>query len=346
MTGPFYKTYGSLDPGSKFYASREWHRQARPYVKPLPYRYAEVRTFGSNRSTPVSPAIFFKDSGSFPYGTYEASLNRAKEKFYGKMGDQSMWAVNLLERKQAVSMIASRCGQVLSFVRALKKLDFKKAAKVLGITKPKGVSRKKQLSNNFLEYHFGWSPMLQDIGAAVKTLQDPLPKRRIRVNTKSNGTLGEYPPPYPPVGQSANIGMVYNIGIRGGCTAVMSNPDLYLANQLGFTNPAGIAWESVPFSFVVDWFLPIGNFLNAMTATLGLDLQNAWSSSRIEVYTSIHETDSGSGAQIYSRGYSLDIIRNDSALSPYPDFVLETGFSPIRAVTSLSLLIQQMRTLR
>jgi hypothetical protein len=41
-------------------------------------------------------------------------------------------------------------------------------------------------------------------------------------------------------------------------------------NQLGLLNPWGLAWDLVPFSFCVDWVLPIGPVLYALTAPAGL----------------------------------------------------------------------------
>jgi hypothetical protein len=41
-------------------------------------------------------------------------------------------------------------------------------------------------------------------------------------------------------------------------------------NQLGLLNPLGLAWDLVPWSFVVDWFLPIGPVLYALSAPAGL----------------------------------------------------------------------------
>jgi len=41
-------------------------------------------------------------------------------------------------------------------------------------------------------------------------------------------------------------------------------------NQLGLANPLALAWELVPFSFIVDWMLPIGPVLNALSAPAGL----------------------------------------------------------------------------
>lgn len=47
-------------------------------------------------------------------------------------------------------------------------------------------------------------------------------------------------------------------------------PGLRSVNQLGLINPLSLAWELVPFSFIVDWILPIGPVLQALTAPAGL----------------------------------------------------------------------------
>jgi hypothetical protein len=43
-------------------------------------------------------------------------------------------------------------------------------------------------------------------------------------------------------------------------------------DQAGLLNPVEIAWELVPYSFIVDWFVPIGNCLSALSASAGLTL--------------------------------------------------------------------------
>jgi hypothetical protein len=40
-----------------------------------------------------------------------------------------------------------------------------------------------------------------------------------------------------------------------------------------------VAWERVPFSFVADWFLPVGNWLNTLDAMLGYT--DIWTSTSI-----------------------------------------------------------------
>jgi len=50
---------------------------------------------------------------------------------------------------------------------------------------------------------------------------------------------------------------------------VMDN-DLYQTlGQLGITNPLHALWDRVPWSFVVDWFIPVGNYLGNLDADLG-----------------------------------------------------------------------------
>jgi len=48
-----------------------------------------------------------------------------------------------------------------------------------------------------------------------------------------------------------------------------------LINAFGLDNPLAIAWEVVPFSFVVDWFLPINRYLKNISALNGLELIHA-----------------------------------------------------------------------
>jgi hypothetical protein len=65
--------------------------------------------------------------------------------------------------------------------------------------------------------------------------------------------------------------------------ADVSGPAIAQASELGLTNPAILAWELIPFSFVADWFIPIGSWLEAQTALLGITLSDS-SITRTEKY--------------------------------------------------------------
>jgi len=40
-------------------------------------------------------------------------------------------------------------------------------------------------------------------------------------------------------------------------------------SQLGLVNPAEIVWEMMPYSFIADWFVPIGPWIGSLTADIG-----------------------------------------------------------------------------
>jgi hypothetical protein len=50
-----------------------------------------------------------------------------------------------------------------------------------------------------------------------------------------------------------------------------SGSGLQTLQQLGITNPVGLIWELIPYSFIVDWFVPIGDYLSSLDRFLGKD---------------------------------------------------------------------------
>lgn len=49
------------------------------------------------------------------------------------------------------------------------------------------------------------------------------------------------------------------------------NAALASLSKLGLANPAEVVWELVPFSFVLDWFLPVGDWLSTLDAAVGYE---------------------------------------------------------------------------
>jgi hypothetical protein len=50
-----------------------------------------------------------------------------------------------------------------------------------------------------------------------------------------------------------------------------ASPLLNFLAQTGFTNPINLAYEVLPFSFVLDWLLPVGPWLETISAWDGLE---------------------------------------------------------------------------
>lgn len=73
--------------------------------------------------------------------------------------------------------------------------------------------------------------------------------------------------------------------VKQGATFTLENKNLFLANRLGLVNPAAVAWELVPFSFVVDWFTNFGGYLDGFTDLVGLSYTDAYTTTydRLEI---------------------------------------------------------------
>jgi len=49
----------------------------------------------------------------------------------------------------------------------------------------------------------------------------------------------------------------------------LDSPNLALASHLGITNPLVVLWNVEPWTYVIDWFLPVSKYLSALDADLG-----------------------------------------------------------------------------
>jgi hypothetical protein len=129
-------------------------------------------------------------------------------------------------------------------------------------------------SETWLEYKYAWKPLLKDVFDHAKALAE-LNIDHANVLRAVSGK-----------GSTTQQGQRYVNGGNGGfnfesrsevtrfckvkCWYALQNGQLNTFIQLGIDNPMEVAWEIVPFSFVADWFIPIGEYLKNLTATNGL----------------------------------------------------------------------------
>lgn len=191
-------------------------------------------------------------------------------------GDTSELGTAMAEGREAFDMVATRATGLYRAYRNLRKGNFRKALNELSVD-PKRKHRSKtrnaahEASALWLEYWFGWSPTLSDMhNTALALATDPI-LAQVRAVGSSRVSL-------PPATQVVDTGGDYRrvctesgfVLIKQGCTVEVENYNLFLANRLGLINPATIAWELVPFSFVVDWFVKFGDCISGFTDLAGL----------------------------------------------------------------------------
>lgn len=140
-------------------------------------------------------------------------------------------------------------GAVQHFTHPVPRKHRKRAAKRLS---------QGDVSGSWLALNLGWSPMIQDIYAGLEyagteggygIIRTPWVKGVITCNS---------------AGGNASL-IKKRLDYRSRLVCEVRTPPVWY-DRLGLTNPALVAWELVPFSFVVDYFLPIGDSIEALTA--------------------------------------------------------------------------------
>lgn len=126
-------------------------------------------------------------------------------------------------------------------------------------------------AQSWLELQYGWVPTLSDTYNMAEQLARRLKdaEHDIVVTGYSFGKVTFSPGAgtLPIVALKAQP--VKNFVIRREARYKITNRALREASAFGLTNPLLVAWELLPLSFVIDWFLPVGDFIQTVSADAG-----------------------------------------------------------------------------
>jgi len=201
------------------------------------------------------------------------ALAKAKTKALNKLSEgKAQFGVSVLEAKRTAGMVAANATTIIRGYKAWKHGN--------GVQFLQDLYRDRELAKRFLEFQYGWKPLMADIHAGVDLLNRGLIEESYEIEVKSAPRVN-----LDTGWQTRGDGFDTRWRCFGRAkvriiASIRSSYTEYF-NTLGFTNPAEIAWELVPFSFVVDWFVPVGSCLSALSASAGLNL-----SSRSQLHTS------------------------------------------------------------
>lgn len=273
--------------------------------------------------------------------------NRAYDKFkQSAIGETSSIGVLAAERKEAFGMIANRVIGLHNAYRHLRKGRFKDFLRALSVD-PKRKHRSwartsaSEASGLWLEYWFGWSPTIKDLYSIGSTLSNHEPE-----GWYTGSSAGTLPPITKRTRNGNNFRDVTEQGfcaVKMGAKVRLTNPNLQLMANLGLVNPVSIAWELVPFSFVVDWFTGFGNVIEGFSDFVGCEITDPYWTQYVKVKQTWR---TGSLDPRYFTGdYEYTKVRMSRRLEflrpvpSRPSFV-NVGRSKTRAATAVSLLTQ------
>lgn len=223
--------------------------------------------------------------------------SRLTSKILGQLLDQNVNLGQVIsERHQTIALFASTARRIATAAYSFRKGNWQAACEHLGyrpsrkqrarLQQAKILFSKDQrqlLANSILEVQYGIRPLLSDVYGAAQHLAERTymnndrntfvvsatafsqgsRSRQKNVTIRGQYTSGQVTLP---------LTMLYTKTYRTKKRVYfrVSSPLARELNQLGLTNPAVLAWEAMPWSFVVDWIVPIGNWLANLTATTGL----------------------------------------------------------------------------
>lgn len=182
--------------------------------------------------------------------------------------------------KQLLS-IAELTTRVVYAWRSVRKGNFRLAAKHLGITRAN--LNFKSASEAWLAFEYGWRPLLQDIHREAELGLDLL-KGRPDIVRVTRRVAEELLAPKPAAGPYWEQ---YTCQSKAECTVEVklwarpSNQYLAYLSSINLVNPLYIAWAAMPYSFVIDWLLPIGDWLSSVTSPLGLQFTGGYKTVRV-----------------------------------------------------------------
>jgi hypothetical protein len=214
-------------------------------------------------------------------------------------------------------------------------------------------------AQRYLEYVYGWKPLVQDIYGLVE-----LAKKHGSKPLLLHGRGKSQRQQQLPVVESYDISH-NNKTLIGPCdieSRVQCNvwarldpnhSGLRSLNQLGLANPLALAWELTSWSFVVDWVLPIGPVLNALTARAGLLYVDGSISNKVKVtgtykhwYTGIDAYASSSAeasGNVGYEGYTRSPLGNWPMPGLWVDIDPLRGDRTLKATALLVLALSKLR---
>lgn len=249
------------------------------------------------------------------------------------------------QARQTIEMFSSNASQLARALLAAKRGRWDDIPGILGLSR-RDVGSGKTLANRWLETQYGWLPLMSTLHETQGVIHQILQKKREVVGIgKGSGT-------YRNTIQDGESEIVVSSDVksRASLTARLNNDFLHNLDSAGLLNPLSVAWELVPWSFAIDWFVPIGATLEATTATFGLDFVRGYRTRKKETnvhrqFLPRHESEDDYNisngeyeeVQFWMERYPYDTF-------PSPDFYADmTPFSTPRALNALALIRQLFR---
>jgi hypothetical protein len=173
-------------------------------------------------------------------------------------------AVNIGELKESVKMVGGTARTLASSFVLLKRRNYRGALRALGLDANRTQVLKVQsdarqgAGNAWLGMQYGWLPLIGAARDAAEGCASRLRPRQSTFKVLMTASAGEVRGTGGLFSATGSADRSYHLVWK-----ISEEEQFTTLEEFGFLDPELVAWELMPYSFVVDWFLPIGNFLQA-----------------------------------------------------------------------------------
>lgn len=288
------------------------------------------------------------------------AVSKALKKLAQRMesGIEGNLAQDVVQIRQTVKLITDTAKRLANAGLSLKNGNIPGAARALWGSKSPYYGRKgrapdntKNAADNWLQMQYGWKPLLQDLHGAMEAIARlHLSDASIKQVTASANTnrwdVNDLPLVLNPEKVGGWIRVQTQSRCKFGIRFTVDNHLLAFLAQSGFTNPVNLVWEVIPFSFVADWFLPIGPWLETLSAYHGLvfldGYQTRFTKQRVESLVRFNGPigSTAPGQDLQTAGqYSREVVLLDRAkLNSFPTASFPSFKSPLSVTHALNAL--------
>lgn len=192
----------------------------------------------------------YSPSGAFSSEAFNTALSALYEQIRGSLD----LSVDLAQSRQAKSMIDKAARGIANLARTFRKMRR---------------STPQQWGALWLEFVYGWRPLANSIYQTADALLKPhvtYVQCRGRAIELTNDRSSIQSPTFLGINENRN----FSISVRSEVKANFTVTENAINSMAGYTslNPASIAWELVPYSFVVDWFVNFGGYIRNLENAL------------------------------------------------------------------------------
>lgn len=194
--------------------------------------------------------------------------NRLVGKIREAVGPQSSLGSSIFaEGGEAVSMMVNSLTEIASIAKAIRKKDISRLKKAW--KSPRRVQEAMaEAGGRWLQFSWGWKPLVSTVADTLDVLaQDPSPKQ-ITVKTRMSGAET-----YRKVSGEKRIdNYAGTMSSKVSYNVTITNGNIWLLNSLELLNPAIWVWEAIPFSWLADYFVQVGDVIGSLNQFAGVKL--------------------------------------------------------------------------